>query len=60
MVRYGIDFTYAQKAGLKKSWERDRWRSAVDEVATTMGCASGTPGRSHPIRADPAGVDREG
>jgi hypothetical protein len=37
VVRYGIDFTYAQKAGLKKSWERDRWRSAVDEVATTMG-----------------------
>jgi hypothetical protein len=37
VIRYGIDFTYAQKAGLKKSWERDRWRSAVNEVATTMG-----------------------
>ena len=37
VIRYGIDFTYAQKAGLKKSWERDRWRSAVNEVATAMG-----------------------
>lgn len=36
-VRYGIDFTYAQRKGLRRSWERDRWRSAVAEVGDAMG-----------------------
>ena len=36
-ISYGIDFTYATKIGMRKSWERDRWRSAVEEVSRTMG-----------------------
>lgn len=36
-VRYGIDFTYAQRKGLRRSWERDRWRSAVAEIGDAMG-----------------------
>ncbi len=36
-VRYGIDFTYARKQGLRVGREEDRWRSAVREVADAMG-----------------------
>ena len=36
-VRYGIDFTYARKQGLRVVREERRWRSAVAEVADAMG-----------------------
>jgi Matrixin len=36
-VRYGIDFTYATRKGMKKSWERARWQSAIAEVGQAMG-----------------------
>lgn len=36
-VTYGIDFTYAKRKGLRAAREEARWRSAVAEVATTMG-----------------------
>ncbi len=36
-VRFGIDFTYARKQGLRVGREEDRWRSAVKEVADAMG-----------------------
>ncbi len=36
-VRYGIDFTHATRNGMKKSWERDRWQSAIAEVGQAMG-----------------------
>ncbi len=36
-VRYGIDFAYARKQGLRAAREQTRWRSAVKEVADAMG-----------------------
>jgi hypothetical protein len=35
-IRYGIDFTYAKKLGMRQKWERDRWKSAVSEVGQAM------------------------
>ncbi len=36
-VRFGIDFTYARKQGLRVGREETRWRSAVKEIADAMG-----------------------
>lgn len=36
-VRYGIDFSYAKKLGMRPAWERTRWRAAIDEVSRAMG-----------------------
>lgn len=36
-IRYGIDFSYAKKLGMRPAWERGRWQAAIDEVSTAMG-----------------------
>jgi Matrixin len=36
-IDYGIDFTYAQRKGMRKTRELLRWRSVVAEVSTAMG-----------------------
>lgn len=36
-VTYGIDFTYAQRKGMRKTRELLRWRSVVAEVRAAMG-----------------------
>ena len=36
-IDYGIDFTYAQRKGMRKARELQRWRSVVDEVSAVMG-----------------------
>lgn len=44
-VRYGIDFAYAKRKGLRVGREEQRWRSAVDEVAQAMGMRFDYEGR---------------
>lgn len=36
-IEWGIDLTYARKAGLRGSWEIQRWKSAIAEVSAVMG-----------------------
>jgi hypothetical protein len=36
-IVYGIDFTYAKRAGMRPAWERQRWQSVIAEVGQAMG-----------------------
>lgn len=37
VIDYGIDFGYARKAGLRKTWELQRWKSVIAEYESAMG-----------------------
>ncbi|MEZ5184496.1 MAG: matrixin family metalloprotease [Candidatus Nanopelagicales bacterium] len=63
VVTYGIDYTYAQRVGMRKRWERQRWQSAIAEVSQTLGVTFRYQGavktksvRAHPRTSSPVDV----